>query len=235
MKQARRRNTAAAIDAMPRAQVGLFGPEHMPKAGASQWYTPAPLAQRIAAWSGLQPGQRVLEPAAGRGALMLPLPLCAWSAVELDPENFGHLVRLNEAHTLGPEYQDLWLGDFLTMTPHTFAPYPNVRADGYVFDACMQNPPYEGNLDCDFVLHALDFAPRVIALLRSAFRHGDRRWERVWRWVDCTRRVELVDRPSFGSGIDGDSPMSDFAVFELRKRAHARERGEVSKEEVSWW
>lgn len=226
MKLARRRNTAAAIDAMPRAQVALFGPEHLPKASASQWYTPRELAARIATWARVGPGDRLLEPAAGRGALIEPLPLHRWAAVELDPEN--HQVLIDAC-----AIDDLRCADFLTLSSRSFAEEHD--RGGWTFDAVIMNPPYEGDLDSAFVVHALDFAPRVVALLRSAFRHGDKRWNRVWRWVDCTRRVELVDRPSFGSGLDGDTPMSDFAVFELRRRRKARERGEVSREEVTFW
>lgn len=228
----KRRGTAAAIDAQPRAQVGLFGPEHLPKASASQWYTPADLAQRIAAWSGFGQGDRLLEPAAGRGALIAPLPLPLWTAVELDEENCGALVPLFER--LWPERRvDVRRADFLSLSPRHFAEEHD--RGGYTFDGVIMNPPYEDDLDAAFVEHALAFAPVVIALLRSAFRHGAKRWRRVWRWVDCTRIAELVDRPSFGAGLDGDSPMSDFAVYELRRAPHERRRGEARPTAIEWW
>lgn len=224
MKQARRRGTAAAIDAMPRAQVSLFGPEHQPLAAHSQWYTRAPLAQRIAQWSGFGAGARLLEPAAGRGALIAPLSVARWTAVELDQDNFESLAALCDAGVI----VERRCCDFLATTPSML---------GDDFDAVIQNPPYEGDLDADFVMHALDFAPITIALLRSAFRHGEKRWERVWRWVDCTRQVEIINRPSFGSGLDGDNPMSDFAVFEFRRRPLPRAHGDGSYAEtkISWW
>jgi hypothetical protein len=220
----KKRGTAAAIDAMPRTQGTLFE-EHQPKACASQWYTPDWLATRIAVWSGFTPDDKLLEPAAGRGALIRPLPLCAWTAVELDEENAVALLADLPCARLTAHSRD-----FLTCTPTELG----------TFDGVIMNPPYEGNLDADFVMHALDFAPRVIALLRSAFRHGDHRWSRVWKWVDCPRMAELIGRPKFGQGLASNTPMSDFAVFEFQRRdggPHPRGDGLRGGRnvEVQWW
>jgi predicted RNA methylase len=206
---------------MPKVQASLFGDEHLPKAGQSQWYTPADLAKRIGSWSGFSKVDRLLEPSAGRGALIAPLPFCDWTAVELDSDNVMVLCGMQVKGLI----TEVVNSDFLTCT----------RSRLGSFDGVIMNPPYEGNMDRDFVMHALDFAPRVIALLRSAYRHGEDRWKKVWRWVDPVRQVDLVGRPTFGKGLKGDSPMSDFAVWELRRRKTARKFGEPVTITTEWW
>jgi len=223
MNRAKRRNTAAAVDAARAVQAPLFESEHQPSAAASQWYTPAREAKLIAEFADLPDDARVLEPAAGRGALIAAAPQWDWTAVELDGRNANspELDRLLARSVIA----ELWCCDFLTTTVEQLG----------TFDAVIMNSPYENDLDVAFVLHALRFAPKVVALLRSAFRHSSKRWDEVWRHVDVARQAELVERPRFGQGIGGTSPMSDFAVFEFRRRERPRDRGEATMVEVRWW
>jgi hypothetical protein len=223
VNRAKRRNTAAAVDAARAVQTPLFEAEHQQSAVASQWYTPAREAKLIAEFADLPDGARVLEPAAGRGALIAAAPKWKWTAVELDERN-AYSPELERLHARGIIVARFcW--DFLNTTVEQLG----------TFDAVIMNSPYENDLDIAFVLHALRFAPKVVALLRSAFRHSSKRWKQVWRHVDVPRQAELVDRPRCGQGISGSTPMSDFAVFQFRRRERPRERGETTMVEVRWW
>lgn len=195
----------------------------------SQWYTPTDLAGRIVEWS-LRPfltvdpkqwGQApvfltILEPSAGRGALIHRIP-CRHSitAFEIDPKN---------ADFLRSSYPtvDVQLADFLA-----------VESPGQ-FDLAIMNPPYENEQELDFARRiVLDgIADRAVMLMRSGFRHGKRRWELFWKYVDLKRQVDLMTRPKFGgSGV----ALSDFAVFDITRRDTPLELGEVQMVEVERW
>ncbi len=226
----KRKATAAGVDELraSNTQTSLFGVDHLPKAKASQWYTPASLAKQIVEWQELDKecagGLRVLEPSAGRGVFIEAAPRCSWTAVELDRDNADHLARW--ADPITSPIERVICDDFLKLSP------ADLRAP---FDLVVMNPPYEDDLDIDFVMHAFSFAPLVVALLRSAFRHGSKRWDCVLRWVDVLGQVELIDRPQFGTGTSGNSPMSDFVVVELRRRKTPRKLGERMHTTVAWW
>jgi len=184
----------------------------------AQWYTPADLAERVWRWSCRPPSPwlRVLEPAAGKGALVLPmldymtprhLTVC-----DADPRNVAKL--LDFASAPGPETYDVRSGDFLSLAP------------GEV-DLVLQNPPYEHDLDVDFVRAALVWAPRTVALLRSDVLHGVTRAARLWSECHVRRGVRLIRRPKFGGS---GSPKSEFIVVELRRgraRRHHSEQWEA--------
>jgi predicted RNA methylase len=101
------------------------------------------LADELVGLLDLQPGHRVLEPSAGRGALVQAVRRCCGDAeivaVELLPENCDALERNGLAHKRG---------DFLEF----------VRADlGGQFDRVIMNPPFARQADIAHVLHAMQF------------------------------------------------------------------------------
>ena len=81
-------------------------------------------------------------------------------------------------------------------------------------------------------MRALDWAPRVIALVPLAFLCSLNRYERVWRHVRLMRQVNFIRRPVFGGDQGGSR---DFGVFDLVRRTKPREPGEVDRVEVEWW
>lgn len=191
----------------------------------SQWYSPPELAEEV--WSWACAGQRdigaVLEPAAGKGALVRPaLRDCRVSrvtAIDIDPVNVEALRALR-----GPRQRRLSAvcGDFLSFTPRQR------------FGLCVQNPPFEDGQDVAFIMHALQFAPRVVGIYRSALVHGSGRFEALWRHVDMTRLAYIVNRPKFGAGTGAQS---DFIVAEFFRRdmSPPRQRGESCDVKVEWW
>lgn len=196
----------------------------------SQWYTPEWLAERIWSWV-LERHElsscklRVLEPSAGRGALVraaLRSGMCERiHAIELDPRNVAILATMrDERGVLSTEHRD-----FLQPTRGVVSRY----------DVVLMNPPYESGKDVDFILHAFHWAPHVVGVFRSALVHGGDRYDRLWRHVDVLRGKWLRHRPSFGKGETGDSALSDFVVLELVLRQTPREANEDMQLTMGWW
>ena len=99
--------------------------------------TPAPLAARVVEMADIRPGMDVLEPSAGRGALVRAVQAAARStligAVEIQPENARAL------HSLGVDVRE---ADFLAL-PVT----------GQV-DRVVMNPPFARQADIEHVCRA---------------------------------------------------------------------------------
>lgn len=188
----------------------------------SQWFTPPTLAADVVEWAGVAHGVvpagwnpndkrpiRVLEPSSGNGALVRPLVAAGAevTAIEIDLRYFGELNAYKSVRTVRD--------DFLALQVHSLG----------TFDLVVMNSPFERTKRCKlgqdvaFILHALEFAPRVVCIVRSAIQHGQRRKEALWKHVRMTRKVDLCERPEFGTG-DGPGAQSDFIVAELVKRTN---------------
>jgi predicted RNA methylase len=105
--------------------------------------TPEPFAAVLVEKLNLKPGDRLLEPSAGRGALirnaLYAQPDLQIFYCEADPSNQAHLKTVfPRAVFLGADFLDRGL-DF--------------RA--YVFDAILMNPPFSGQQDIDHVERAM--------------------------------------------------------------------------------
>ena len=193
----------------------------------SQFFTPAWLAQRLWDWCPKRrPGERfrVCEPAAGKGALAVPALACGSLpevvAYEVDHNNVAQLAQAGVSYDIGRLV--VRPRDFLAQTPDQVG----------CFDLVLQNPPFEGGQDVDFILHALECAPQTIGLFPAAIMYSDGRWEKLWRWVDIQRKAELVDRPSFGGE---HSPKTNFCALDLCMRHTARRAQEPFTHTTEWW
>jgi hypothetical protein len=180
---------------------------------ASQWFTPPDLATRIVHWSGATQGMHVLEPSAGIGRLVDPLIAsgCHVLAIEKDRRLFDRI--------LGGVNLSAWCEDFLA-------------AKVWPYDLAVMNPPFEDGQAEAHVMRALEWAPRVVALLPAAFTGGKARYSQVWRHVRLQRLVHFTTRPSFGGDSSGSR---DFAVFEFLRRKTPRQSGEADMASVEWW
>jgi predicted RNA methylase len=178
----------------------------------SQWFTPPALAERIVRWAleGWPEPKMILEPAAGDGALIRPLPE-TWvervAAYEIDARWVPALERM-------PQVWDVVEGNFI-----------EIRDPG-PYDLALMNPPYECGLDGDFVQSALRCSRRVVALLRLAALAGVQRRHQIWERAYLRRLAILSQRPSFVGQIVG-SPRHDFCVVEI---VH-----EPVDTAVEWW
>lgn len=169
---------------------------------ASQWFTPAWIAERMATW--VPDGASVLEPSAGNGALLRPLltrghPRTRLTACELDPRWINELRKLDIP---------VMMGDYLSQ-----------RWKSWHFDVCLMNPPYEDGLHADFVAHALTHCREVIALVPSSIEFTATRDEQLWRNAVVTKRARLPNRVKFG----GDNSASfDSVVLRIVRRTVPR-------------
>jgi len=201
------------------SSLSLFGVDDLiPNAGPgdverarrlSQYFTPARLANRIAAWADLR-GRRVLEPSAGGGALRraaLEAGAFRVDCVELDPR----FVESLELEELGRVYA----GSFLDLRPIDLMPA----------DVVLLNPPYEDGLDGLFLAHALEFAPRAVALVRLAALAGKDRGAALWANVQITRIAILSSRPEFEGELAAGGAKSDFVVVEYQRRSARADLG----------
>ena len=187
----------------------------------SQFYTPRPLADRLAGW--FPRAQRVLEPAAGRGALIAPMlersePPGRVVAYDVDPHNCEAL------RALGPV--EVRERDFLA------------DDDPGRFDLGLMNPPYESTDTCPngqdvaFALRALQVCHKVGGLFQASMEHSIGRFESFWKWVDIRRRAVISSRWKFGGA---HSPKTNFVALELRLRTVARKQGEPTTLNQEWW
>lgn len=192
------------------AQLRLEGTGPVQKKELSQWWTPQPLANRIAEWC-VQPGATVLEPCAGSGNL---LRACLAftndvTGFEIDQEWFA--VAAAET-TVGASLTCL---DFMAEEPDSSSSR----------DIVVMNPPYEKGQDAAWIAHAIMFAPRVVALVPSRTLYGAKKHRQIWSRYRLARVAHLVRRPIF----KGAGGKFDLCVVDVR-----REPPSLACE-VSWW
>lgn len=191
----------------------------------SQFYTPDPIARRMAKWANVADGDLVFEPSAGRGALIkalddLSIVTRVW-AWDIDPVNCAELRQLS-ASLERVRLQQVYNWDYLRLGPTHPDDMPALA---------LMNPPYEGNQDIKFVERALGNCRRVVGIFQSRIVHSKGRSE-FWRMHDIQRLAFLSERPHFGGE---HSAKTDFVVMELVRRKHRRNQGEATPAQVEWW
>ena len=183
----------------------------------SQWFTPSSVAERLwefACRDGY-PGS-VIEPAAGRGALIRPL---------LEQDARARVV----AYEIDPVHADeMWLefGDRVEVRCQDFLAHDVPKN----FDLCLMNPPYENNQDVAFILKGLDVADRVAGVFRADVFHSQGRCERLWdAGVYVVRGARARSRWKFGGN---HSPSKNYVALELGFAASTK----MSRlERWEWW
>ena len=148
--------------------------------------TPVALATRLCSLLDVGPGDRCLEPSAGRGRILTALAAlgpASLHAVEVDPDNAAHLATLG----LDAETTE---ADFLSLDPASLE-----------CDAIAMNPPFQRNQDVRHVRHAhACLAPggRLAAIVGEHGFFGRERECVEWRdWLDSIGAV--VERVPAGA------------------------------------
>lgn len=172
--EAEGRERSRKLDAL-RARVRVQRP-------ASFFPTPPALAKRMAEMAELEPGDVVLEPCAGDGALVEAIlanqPKVALTVQEVNPDLRGILaLRGVESDGVTPRYEfgppD---GDFMRMLPQDWQ-----------FDRIIANLPFERGIDAVMLLHAYDLLGndgRIVAIVGPSFfrptsKDGQARLDRI--------------------------------------------------------
>jgi len=191
----------------------------------SQWYTEPKLAARLWAWANrYQQPHRVLEPAAGQGALIKPMMIEPYScgqvvAVEIDPSNVQALERIMWEGRRTWRLRLVIRGDFLTTQ------WKRDELGRLPFDLALMNPPYEDGRAEAFILHALTVCERVCGIFKASILHGDERRRTLWSKCHTKREVRLMTRPSFGRGESGaEGGKTDFVALEITSGATTDQR-----------
>lgn len=193
----------------------------------SQYFTPPELAQKVVEWAYVNTRYathdhnlrlcRVLEPSAGNGALVRPLVAAGAevTACEID-ERYAYDLR--------------GLGLIGLQCPLNFLEWNGPSQE---FDLCVMNPPYENGLDVQFILHALEFAPRVVGIFQAGIEYGVDRADDLWAHVAPTRILKLKRR--WFKSLDGKGGLTNYVALELVKR-HPVERAETPRKcTIEWW
>lgn len=112
--------------------------------------TPAAIAKALVQLANIKPGMSVLEPSAGRGAIVRAIQGASLNvlAIEVDSDNFEFLKRLVNA----PRW--LLQADFLEVTPKEVS---KELLRGELFDRIVMNPPFAKRQDIEHILHAFKF------------------------------------------------------------------------------
>lgn len=175
---------------MNQLQLGEFAPPLRPQ--LSQYHTPVKLARRMVVWAGVRPGMHVLEPSAGGGNIVRELVRAGAHvyAVEIDLAWARYLAA--EFTHPAPVYVSC--RDFLAVEPDEI----DCQADH--FDVVVMNPPLDNGVGPDHIRHALQWAPRVVSVLRGQDLHGIARHELLWSRCDVAQIAFSVRRPVYAGG-----------------------------------
>lgn len=132
--------------------------------------TPPPVIDRMVAAAELKPGQRVLEPSAGKGDI-------ADAIREAEPEARLEVVE--------PAYS---LRQILELKGFSLVGDDFMMLAGEWYDRILMNPPFEHGADIDHVRHAFDLlAPggRLVAIMSEGpFFRSDRKAEAFRQWLE---------------------------------------------------
>lgn len=139
-----------------------------------QFFTPEPLALRLAELAELNLGDKVLEPSAGGGAIMKAISEHGGEphGVEIDREL--HLKLVNAS------YKVVCM-DFLKMRPDFL---PEDWGICSPFNAVVMNPPFTGDQDLAHVMHSLNFVRRgglVVAITSPGWTFGETKVRKEFR------------------------------------------------------
>lgn len=152
------------VDAAERVRLALETGEILDPRTADFFPTPDWLAERLVALADLRPGDRVLEPSAGRGAIARAVRssprlggFADITCIELLPDNVA-VLRADGLHVIE--------GSFLDIAPGTLAP----------FDVVAMNPPFEKSGGITHVRHALAMLKpggRLVSIMSAGVEYRD--------------------------------------------------------------
>lgn len=135
-------------------QIILTGQVTSAKQQFGYFPTPAPIVQQLIEHAAIEPGMRVLEPSAGRGAIALAAVRAGAvvDCVEIQPEHANALAAERERNIT------VLVEDFLATDPRP------------VYDRVVMNPPFARQADITHVKHAwqaLKPGGRLVAVMSA--------------------------------------------------------------------
>lgn len=153
---------ARTIDQMERALIGQKIPGFFP--------TPEPVIEKMLDEAGIQPGEAVLEPSAGNGAIMDAIRQ-ADTGAELEGLELNGTLR-----------------EILAAKDHKVLGEDFMQYEGGPYDKIVMNPPFEKNQDIQHVKHAYSLlrpGGRVVAIMSEhPFFANDKASTEFRDWLD---------------------------------------------------
>lgn len=171
--------------------------------------TPPELVERVLGLAGIEPGMKLMEPSAGQGAFAVRMAALAGGVehvkvCELLPGNARKLVEAG--------FSDVAVRDFLAMEPEP------------VFDRIVMNPPFNGGVDVDHVLHAAKFLKpdgRLVAIMGPSWEFNSSRKAQAFR--------EFID------GAEGSVENVASGVFKQAGTNVATRIVSIDAENLPWY
>jgi predicted RNA methylase len=144
--------------------------------------TPAPIVQQLLGYARIEPGMRVLEPSAGRGAIALAAAN-AGAHVDCVEVQEQHAEAITAEHHLDVT---VIVADFLTTDPQP------------VYDRVVMNPPFARQDDIRHVMHAHQFLKPgglVVAVMSNGVTFRNTPLNREFRALLAAEGGELHQLP----------------------------------------
>jgi len=163
--------------------------------------TPAPIVEQLIELAGVEHGDHVLEPSAGRGNIARQLADIGArvTAFEILPENRQHLAGLSSRVYLDLE------PDFL-----------NARVPMAGYDSVVMNPPFEKQQDIDHVLHAykmLKPGGRLVSVMAAGITFREDRKAKGLRELIDNTGGEIIPLPEGAFKESGTMVRTVIAVI----------------------
>ncbi len=161
--------------------------------------TPPDIVARMLELVDIRPGDRVLEPSAGDGAIVRALAGLTdrVHAHEIQDANVKLLQRIDGVVEVGA-------GDFLARGPEP------------IFDAVVMNPPFSVTVDVDHVLHAARFLQpggRLVSVMSAGVRFRTTAKHRAFRDFLDARVAHVEDLPD-GSFLPATGVRTILVAFD---------------------
>lgn len=193
------------IDAAERVRLAVATGEILDPKAADLFETPADLADELASYIDPKPGDVILEPSAGRGALVLATlrrcPEARFVCIEPFADNLAELSRIG-IWPLAMDFADVTATDV-----------------GEINHAIL-NPPFSRRKDSSHILHALSLLPvggRLAAIASSGVLHRDDSTGRAFR-AEVHRHGGTIECNPDGSFAKAGT-MVRTATVKLTKRS----------------
>jgi len=169
--------------------------------------TPYFLAKKmIADYAALKPGLKVLEPSAGKGALIKVInaycPSLVVSYCEIQPINNRFLDKeIREKRLNASKIADNFFDNGL----HSF------------YDRIIANPPFASNQDIDHIRHMyklLKPGGRIVTVASAHWQIGDNKKEKGFRqWITRDLGAEVIELPAGTFQTSGTNVKSNLIII----------------------
>ena len=174
--------------------------EH-PQKDRGEFFSPPRVVERVLELARLESHHRLLEPSAGKGALLLPAAARVKEAfaVEINKENYRHLLASSRGSSTR-----IVCADFLHVRP----------IDANAVDRIVMNPPFGKDGGCKHVQHATTFlhpSGLLVAVMPAGILWNDRKPYSGLRELIFARNGEISPLPE-GSFTESGTDIETVVV-----------------------